>query len=37
MILRALDKTLTDDEANEVQAMAINGLKAALGAELRKI
>lgn len=36
MILRASDKTLTDEEANEVQAMAISGLQKALGAELRK-
>jgi phenylalanyl-tRNA synthetase beta chain len=37
MILRASDKTLTDDEANEVQAKTLRGLQQALGAELRKI
>lgn len=36
MILRASDKTLTDEEVNEVQKMAISGLQNALGAELRK-
>ncbi|HLE24166.1 MAG TPA: phenylalanine--tRNA ligase subunit beta [Thermodesulfobacteriota bacterium] len=36
MILRASDKTLTDEEVNEVQKMAISGLQKALGAELRK-
>src|SRR3972149_1843200 len=36
MILRASDKTLTNEEANEVQAMAISGLQKAIGAELRK-
>ncbi|MGH7800968.1 MAG: phenylalanine--tRNA ligase subunit beta [Thermodesulfobacteriota bacterium] len=36
MILRATDKTLTDEEVNEVQKMAISGLQKALGAELRK-
>src|SRR3990172_821750 len=37
MILRASDKTLTDEEVNEVQKMAISGLQKTLGAELRKI
>ncbi len=37
MILRAGDKTLTDDEANEVQAKTLRGLQLALSAELRKI
>lgn len=37
MILRASDKTLTDEEANEAQAKALKRLKSALGAELRKI
>ncbi len=36
MILRASDKTLTDEEVNEVQKMAISGLQKSLGAELRK-
>jgi phenylalanyl-tRNA synthetase beta chain len=37
MILRASDKTLTDEEANEAQAKALKRLESALGAELRKI
>jgi phenylalanyl-tRNA synthetase beta chain len=36
MTLRASDKTLTDEEANKVQAMAIRSLQKVLGAELRK-
>ncbi|MER3446102.1 MAG: phenylalanine--tRNA ligase subunit beta [Candidatus Dadabacteria bacterium] len=37
MILRASDKTLTDEEANEAQTKVIKRLESALGAELRKI
>jgi phenylalanyl-tRNA synthetase beta chain len=37
MILRATDKTLTDDEVNEVQTKTLRGLQLALRAELRKI
>jgi phenylalanyl-tRNA synthetase beta chain len=36
MILRASDKTLTDEEANEAQTQALKRLESALGAELRK-
>jgi phenylalanyl-tRNA synthetase beta chain len=37
IILRASDKTLTDEEANEAQANALKRLESVLGAELRKI
>jgi len=37
MILRATDKTLTDEDANELQAKALERLNLAFGAELRKI
>ena len=37
MLLRAQDKTLTDEEANKVQKKALNKLNSALGAELRSI
>jgi phenylalanyl-tRNA synthetase beta chain len=37
MILRASDKTLTDEEANEAQTKALKRLESAIGAELRKI
>lgn len=36
MILRASDKTLTDEEANEAQTKALKRLESAIGAELRK-
>ena len=35
VILRSLDKTLTDEEANKVQEKALNKLSSTLGAELR--
>lgn len=37
LILRAADKTLTDEEINEVQTKVLNRLKSALGGELRTI
>jgi phenylalanyl-tRNA synthetase beta chain len=37
IILRAADKTLTDEEANTVQVNILSRLQLALGAELRKI
>ncbi|MBI4228086.1 MAG: phenylalanine--tRNA ligase subunit beta [Deltaproteobacteria bacterium] len=37
MILRATDKTLTDEDVNELQAKALERLNLAFGAELRKI
>lgn len=37
LILRAPDKTLTDEEINEVQKRAINKLRSVLGGELRTI
>ena len=35
MLLRSDEKTLTDDDANEVQNLAINELNLSLGAEIR--
>lgn len=37
MLLRARDKTLTDEEAKKVQKKALNKLNSVLGAELRSI
>jgi phenylalanyl-tRNA synthetase beta chain len=37
MILRSADKTLTDEDVNQVQAKALERLNLAFGAELRKI
>ena len=37
MILRAADKTLTDEDVNQLQAMTLERLNLAFGAELRKI
>lgn len=37
MILRSADKTLTDEDVNQVQAKALETLNLAFGAELRKI
>jgi len=36
MVLRAADKTLTDEEVDEVQAKGLNRLQSVIGAELRK-
>jgi phenylalanyl-tRNA synthetase beta chain len=37
MILRSADKTLTDEDVNQLQAKALERLNLAFGAELRKI
>jgi phenylalanyl-tRNA synthetase beta chain len=37
MILRSVDKTLTDEDINQVQAKTLERLNLAFGAELRKI
>lgn len=37
ILLRSQDKTLTDEEANTVQGMAIRELSSSLGAELRSM
>jgi phenylalanyl-tRNA synthetase beta chain len=37
MILRAADKTLTDEDVNQLQAKTLERLNLAFGAELRKI
>jgi len=37
IVLRAADKTLTDEEVNKIQSRALDTLNLAFGAELRKI